>query len=65
MTAGLSIIGKRGKYIQVGVPPPDFSMTISMTNFFHNSNMLLSCIMGELPFSCETPVSCHNPIQPP
>ncbi len=47
MTAAMSCLGKRGKYVQVGVPPLDFNMTISMSTFFQNSNMLMGCIMGD------------------
>ena len=47
MTAGMASLGKRGKYIQVGVPPADFNMTLAMSHFFHNSNILMGCIMGD------------------
>lgn len=47
MTAGMASLGKRGKYIQVGVPPADFNMTLSMSHFFQNSNILMGCIMGD------------------
>jgi Zn-dependent alcohol dehydrogenase len=47
MTAGIASLGKRGKYIQVRVPPAHFNMAISMSHFFHNSNILMGCIMGD------------------
>ena len=48
MTAGMASMGKRGKYIQVGVRPIEFNMTISMSQFFSNSNILMGCIMVDV-----------------
>lgn len=47
MTAGIKCLGRCGKYVQVGVPPADWDVAIHMTDFFANSNMLLSCKMGD------------------
>ena len=47
MAAGYASLGRRGKYIQVGVHAADATMALPMLGFFQGTKLLMSCMMGD------------------